>query len=249
MVSIRRDVDGKLFFWQKARDGLECLLFRMLNSVTMATKKMSGVVKGAWIGFAAVIIGAIITAGVVYFHHEPTTPSQSVKTTGSNSPAAIVNGGENQIGGHNVETKGNNSPIAQGSNAVAIASVTVNGGNNQFGNNNTQNITENNITGDGMPPDTKQAIRSVLHSIHPDLISELDGGKKELDVFIGNFSATKLQQLSERPDFRKFLSLKETDNQIIDSPGSSINGILNEVDAHGTLTLFLLYPTDELKSN
>lgn len=70
--------------------------------------------------------------------------------------------------------------------------------------------------------DTKQAIRTLLESINPEILRGIDAGQKKILVGIGTTDVVKLLNLSERVDFDKYLSfgeaLSEDDFKGLDDP-------------------------------
>jgi hypothetical protein len=141
-------------------------------------------------------------------------------------PQSISNGNNNIQAGGNVNT------------------YNVSGGNNQIGNSNTM------IIGDGMAQDTKQAIRSLFQTMNPILLTQIDAGRSELHIMVGRMSLMKLEQLSERSDFNKFLSFKETSLIVMAGSHNHIDDFLNEVNEdESQQTGIILFPMDALQNH
>jgi hypothetical protein len=171
------------------------------------------------IGLGALAFCGVITAAVI--NHSHGQPSQSVSQSISN-------------GNSNIQAGGN----------VTVQSPTINvtGGNNQIGNSNTQIIG-----GDGMPPDTKQAIRSLFKQMNPEILTQIDEGKTEIHVMLGNVSEVKLAELSERQDFKNYLSYQKDNGIMITGSSNHIQDFINEAGQNGEMWGFILYPKDALK--
>jgi len=76
--------------------------------------------------------------------------------------------------------------------------------------------------------DTKQDIRTLLESVNPEILKQIDFGKPEIKVEIGQIHFLKLVSLSDRTSFSKYMSYEHDGNDIYGSPGSSIGGYLND---------------------
>jgi len=95
--------------------------------------------------------------------------------------------------------------------------------------------------------DTKQEVRSFLESLNPKILKLVDAGKSEIHVMIGTVNQVKLSTLSERQDFKKYLSLTQTGNTILGGNSNQIGDFINEENQNGTMNGFILYPKDALK--
>ena len=100
---------------------------------------------------------------------------------------------------------------------------------------------------------TKHDIRTFLESINPAILQKIDTGQKEIPVFISVPKQIKLSDLSERSDFNKFLSFKQSGY----AKGSGVvemtrNGVdptkdfIKELDQRGHMDGYYLYPKDAL---
>ena len=61
-----------------------------------------------------------------------------------------------------------------------------------------------------IPINTKQEIRTLLESISPSILQKIDMGQKDILIMINIPTEVKLLDLSQRPDFKKFLSIKQS---------------------------------------
>ncbi len=69
---------------------------------------------------------------------------------------------------------------------------------------------------------TKQDIRILLESINPEILRAIDAGQRDILVMMNIPTEVRLLNLSERPDFNKYLSIKQSrggkiEDYIIDS--------------------------------
>jgi hypothetical protein len=94
--------------------------------------------------------------------------------------------------------------------------------------------------------DTKQAIRSFLESLRPDVLAKVDAGEKQIGVWLGSVNQTKLSTLSERPWFDSFLSFKKTKQMWIIMGEAQMGDFIRPTGEDGTLIGHYLYPKDSL---
>jgi hypothetical protein len=94
--------------------------------------------------------------------------------------------------------------------------------------------------------DTKQSIRSFLESLRPDILAKVDARAKQIGVWLGSVSQTKLTMLSERPGFDTFLSFKSTANIWMTVGEAQMGDFIKPPGENGTLTGYYLYPKDAL---
>ena len=60
---------------------------------------------------------------------------------------------------------------------------------------------------------TKQEIRTLLESINPEILRRIYAGQKKILTTLSTPNEVKLSNLSERPDFEKYLSFKQINNE------------------------------------
>lgn len=100
-----------------------------------------------------------------------------------------------------------------------------------------------------LKPITKQEIRTFLESIHPEILRRIDHDYAKILTTLSVPNQVKLTNLSERPDFEKYMSFKQINNDTddfndFDDPNVFIEGdeYFNWIQAH------YLYPKDALKN-
>ena len=150
--------------------------------------------------------------------------------------AVIITPDTDSLAGRNqtITTSGNNSP------AMNVAATTY-GSNSPI----TQNITFGQAA---LPRDTKEDIRSFLKKVNPQIVTMIDNGWPEIGVFLGAPSEVRLSDLSEREDFKKYLSFKKG-TSLMTGGGNKMGNYLNEEGEEGLMTSFILYPKDSLRHN
>ena len=93
-------------------------------------------------------------------------------------------------------------------------------------------------------PVTKQEIRAFLESINTEILQRIDGRQKEMHVLMSDSKRAKLIELSERPDFNKFLDIKKSGAHCIG--GAPESGFIKEFGENGAMVGCYLYPKDAL---
>jgi len=86
---------------------------------------------------------------------------------------------------------------------------------------------------------------------NPEIIRMIDAGSNAIPVMLGTVGQVKLSELTQRPDFKKYLSLTQT----TDSMTGNLNHMgvgnygyyINDMGENGTMVGFIFYPTDALK--
>ena len=94
----------------------------------------------------------------------------------------------------------------------------------------------------------KQGIRSLLESINPMILTKIDAREEEVKVALGTANETRLQLMSDRPEFSQFLSFKQVDDVWI-MPGRGENatpGFIQDKGEGVQFTGYILYPKDAL---
>ena len=92
-------------------------------------------------------------------------------------------------------------------------------------------------------PVTKQEIRVFLESINPEILRKIDIRQKEIPILIGAVKQVKLSNLSERPDFKNFLSFTRGYGSVV---GGGSNGYIDELGESGMKSRYILCPKDAL---
>lgn len=90
-----------------------------------------------------------------------------------------------------------------------------------------------------IPINTKQEIRTLLESVKPLILQKIDMGQKDILIMINIPTEVKLLDLSQRPDFNKFLSIKQ-------SRGSKIEDYIIDSNDISWKASYHLYPKDAL---
>ena len=93
-------------------------------------------------------------------------------------------------------------------------------------------------------PVTKQEIRTFLESINPDILKMLDAEQEAIHVFMSIPTQIEFIELSKRPDFNKFSSIKKSGAKCIG--GKPETGIIKESGENGYMDGYYFYPKDAL---
>jgi len=107
--------------------------------------------------------------------------------------------------------------------------------------------------------DTKQDIRTFLEIVNPKILTKVDAGQEEIHVYLGASSQAKLKNLSELPNFAKFLSFNQVnrtmqginydgnDPDIISAVKQALGDFIPELNEQGFAQGYCLYPKDALR--
>lgn len=112
-------------------------------------------------------------------------------------------------------------------------------------------MRKNNFATQNLKTDTKQDIRNFFESINPMILQIVDTRQKKFPILIGVVKEAKLSELSERPDFNKFLKYEQMEWTMFGARHPDANKVLEngavvELNQHGTLQGYFLYPKDAL---
>ena len=80
-------------------------------------------------------------------------------------------------------------------------------------------------------PVTKQEIRTFLESVDENILRAIDSEIKKFDVRLKTIEQVKLNELSEHPDFKKYLTFEDTGEIGFGKAGTSVKYILYPKDA------------------
>jgi hypothetical protein len=104
---------------------------------------------------------------------------------------------------------------------------------------------------DAIFADTKQDIRTLLEFISPRILDKIDAKEKKIGVWFDPISEGKLLKLSERKDFKNFLSFEKKGNTWTvagkGTGGEELYGAIRGIEESGTLIDYYLYPKDALR--
>ena len=96
-----------------------------------------------------------------------------------------------------------------------------------------------------MRPVTKQEIRTLIETISPQILQEIDRKQEEaLHIFMSIPTFIKVQSLSEQPDFSKYLSVEKSGKRCIG--GQPEAGVIKEAGANGYMDGYYFHPKDAL---
>jgi|CZKV01.1.fsa_nt_gi hypothetical protein len=91
----------------------------------------------------------------------------------------------------------------------------------------------------------KKYLRVFLESVNSEILYRVDAGNKQIGIFLGDVSESKLTMLSKQPNFSKFLTFERGSNVIIGN--GSIGDFLKEKNVDGTMTDFVFSPKYSLR--
>jgi hypothetical protein len=94
--------------------------------------------------------------------------------------------------------------------------------------------------------DTKQDIRTILESVNPEILRQIDAGSPSVKVLISSMHRTKLAMLSDRPSFSKYLSFGAPDAVVVGAR-NILGGYLNDIGDESDQNAMMLLPKDALK--
>jgi hypothetical protein len=96
--------------------------------------------------------------------------------------------------------------------------------------------------------DTKKDLRALFGMTNPEIIKWIDAGSNSIPVMLGTVGQVRLSELTQRPDFKKYLSLMTT-SASINGNSNHIGDYINDMGENGLMSGFIFYPTEELKNN
>lgn len=87
---------------------------------------------------------------------------------------------------------------------------------------------------------TKQEIRTLFEAVSPKILKEIDSGDKDILVAINVPKEVELLNISKRPDFSKYLSLKQEHDRY------DAIGCISDPNDVGKKSVYHIYPKDAL---